>query len=126
MNHKNLKPRKNCGAFFTLTSLSIPRSSLILNKNWDLPKIIFSFALIICCCFASIAQNNHTVSGTITDSSSNESLIGVNVLIPEINNGQLIKMIRAEYLVDAKGLNLVRGKPISSADIQESVKKIIG
>ena len=49
-----------------------------------------------------------------------------NVLIPEINNGQLIKMIRAEYLVDAKGLNLVRGKPISSADIQESVKKIIG
>ena len=35
-------------------------------------------------------------------------------------------MIRAEYLVDAKGLNLVRGKPISSADIQESVKKIIG
>ena len=49
-----------------------------------------------------------------------------NVLIPEINNGQLIKMIRAAYLVDAKGLNLVRGKPISSADIQESVKKIIG
>ena len=49
-----------------------------------------------------------------------------NVLIPEINNGQLIKMIRAEYLVDAKGLNLVRGKPISSADIQETVKKIIG
>ena len=49
-----------------------------------------------------------------------------NILIPEINNGQLIKMIRAEYLVDAKGLNLVRGKPISSADIQESVKKLIG
>ena len=52
-----------------------------------MPKIIFSFALIICCCFASIAQNNHTVSGIITDSSSNESLIGVNVLIPEIGKG---------------------------------------
>lgn len=49
-----------------------------------------------------------------------------NVLIPEINNGQLIKMIRAEYLVDAKGLNLVRGKPISSEDIQHSVKEMIG
>tara|TARA_B100001996_G_scaffold186598_1_gene142760 strand:- start:6017 stop:7861 length:1845 start_codon:yes stop_codon:yes gene_type:complete len=49
-----------------------------------------------------------------------------NILIPEINNGQLIKMIRAEYLVDAKGLNLVRGKPISSADIKEAVKKLIG
>ena len=49
-----------------------------------------------------------------------------NVLIPEINNGQLIKMIRAEYLVDAKGLNLVRGKPISSEDIQKTVKETIG
>ena len=49
-----------------------------------------------------------------------------NVLIPEINNGQLIKMIRAEYLVDAKGLNLVRGKPISSEDIQYTVKEMIG
>jgi 2-oxoglutarate ferredoxin oxidoreductase subunit alpha len=49
-----------------------------------------------------------------------------NVLIPEINNGQLIKMIRAEYLVDAKGLNLVRGKPISSEDIQHTVKEMIG
>tara|TARA_B100001750_G_scaffold248397_1_gene279120 strand:- start:794 stop:2638 length:1845 start_codon:yes stop_codon:yes gene_type:complete len=48
------------------------------------------------------------------------------VLIPEINFGQLIKIIRSEYLVDAKGLNLVRGKPISSSNIQESVKALIG
>ena len=34
-------------------------------------------------------------------------------------------MIRAEYLVDAKGLNLVRGKPISSEDIQHTVKEMI-
>ena len=49
-----------------------------------------------------------------------------NVLIPEINLGQLIKVIRAEYLVDAKGLNQVYGKPISSTDIQEEAKKLIG
>ena len=49
-----------------------------------------------------------------------------NVLIPEINYGQLIKMIRAEYLVDAKGLNLVRGKPISTSDIQQAAKDLIG
>ena len=36
------------------------------------------------------------------------------VLIPEINMGQLIKLIRSEFLVDAKGLNLVRGKPIGA------------
>ena len=49
-----------------------------------------------------------------------------NVLIPEINFGQLIKVIRSEYLVDAKGLNQVYGKPISAADIQDEVKKLIG
>ena len=49
-----------------------------------------------------------------------------NVLIPEINYGQLIKIIRGEFLVDAKGLNQVRGKPISSSDIQEAVNTLIG
>ena len=48
------------------------------------------------------------------------------VLIPEINSGQLIKLIRAEFLVDAQGLNQVRGKPISSSDIQDSANKLIG
>ena len=49
-----------------------------------------------------------------------------NVLIPEINYGQLIKIIRGEFLVDAKGLNQVRGKPISSSDIQEAANTLIG
>ena len=49
-----------------------------------------------------------------------------NVLVPEINMGQLIKLIRSEYLVDAKGLNQVTGKPISASKIIETVNKIIG
>ena len=49
-----------------------------------------------------------------------------NVLVPEINMGQLIKLIRSEYLVDAKGLNQVNGRPISASKIIETVKKIIG
>ncbi|MAP70340.1 MAG: 2-oxoglutarate ferredoxin oxidoreductase subunit alpha [Candidatus Marinimicrobia bacterium] len=49
-----------------------------------------------------------------------------NVLMPEINSGQLSKIIRAEFLVDVKGLNLVRGKPISSADIQQAANSLIG
>ena len=48
------------------------------------------------------------------------------ILIPEINLGQLIKVIRAEYLVDAKGLNLVRGKPISTERINEKVNEMLG
>lgn len=47
------------------------------------------------------------------------------ILIPEINYGQLIKMIRAEYLVDAKGLNLVRGRPYSAGEIVNAVKELV-
>jgi 2-oxoglutarate ferredoxin oxidoreductase subunit alpha len=49
-----------------------------------------------------------------------------NVLVPEINLGQLLRLIRAEYLVDAQGLNLVRGRPISAGKIIETVKKMLG
>ena len=49
-----------------------------------------------------------------------------NVLVPEINMGQLIKIIRSEYLVDAKGLNQVNGRPISTTNIIDTVKEIIG
>ena len=49
-----------------------------------------------------------------------------NILIPEINMGQLIKIIRSEYLVDAKGLNQVNGRPISTTNIIKTVNEIIG
>jgi 2-oxoglutarate ferredoxin oxidoreductase subunit alpha len=55
-----------------------------------------------------------------------EIIIGFkNVLVPEINLGQFLRLIRAEYLVDAKGLNLVRGRPISALTIVETVKKTL-
>jgi len=47
------------------------------------------------------------------------------VLIPEINNGQLIKIIRDKYLVDAKGYNKVMGIPITKGEIVDAVKKMI-
>src|SRR5262249_22808928 len=34
------------------------------------------------------------------------------VLVPEINSGQLVRVLRAEYLVDAVGYNRVRGVPL--------------
>ncbi len=40
------------------------------------------------------------------------------VLIPEMNSGQLRQLIRAEYLVDAKGLNKIQGMPFTSAEIK--------
>jgi 2-oxoglutarate ferredoxin oxidoreductase subunit alpha len=40
------------------------------------------------------------------------------VLIPEMNSGQLRQLIRAEFLVDAKGLNKIQGMPFTSAEIK--------
>ena len=48
------------------------------------------------------------------------------ILIPEINTGQLSTIIRAKYLVDAEGLNIVRGRPIRASLIVNSVKKKLG
>ncbi len=47
------------------------------------------------------------------------------VLIPELNNGQLIKIIRDKYLVDAKGLNKIMGVPFTKTEIVEAVKNLI-
>ena len=47
------------------------------------------------------------------------------ILIPEINNGQLIKVIRDKYLVDAKGLNKIQGMPFTSAEIMEKIKEMV-
>lgn len=48
------------------------------------------------------------------------------ILIPEINMGQFRTIIRAEYLVDAEGLNIVRGRPIRASMIVNRVKKMLG
>ncbi len=47
------------------------------------------------------------------------------VLIPEINNGQLIKILRDKYLVDAKGYNKIMGVPITKGELTEVIKKML-
>lgn len=47
------------------------------------------------------------------------------VLIPEINNGQLIKIIRDKYFIDAKGYNKMMGIPISKMELTEEFRKYI-
>lgn len=48
------------------------------------------------------------------------------VLIPEINNGQLIKVIRDKYLIDAKGLNKIQGMPFTLIEIKDKIIEMIG
>ena len=47
------------------------------------------------------------------------------VLIPEINNGQLIKIIRDVYFVDAKGYNKVMGVPITKGELIDQITKML-
>ncbi|MFN2456814.1 MAG: 2-oxoacid:acceptor oxidoreductase subunit alpha [Chitinophagaceae bacterium] len=47
------------------------------------------------------------------------------VIIPEINNGQLIKIIRDKYLVDAKAYQKIMGVPITKAELLEEIKKYL-
>src|SRR5919201_5867617 len=47
------------------------------------------------------------------------------VLIPEMNLGQLLKLVRAEFLVDAVGYNRVRGLPFRSSEIAEVIEGLL-
>ncbi len=48
------------------------------------------------------------------------------VLVPEVNMGQLLFVIRGTYLVDAVGFNLVRGKPFQISEIQMKAEQLLG
>lgn len=45
-----------------------------------------------------------------------------NILIPEMNTGQLVKIIRSEYLLDAKALNKVSGQPFKISEIEDAIQ----
>ena len=49
-----------------------------------------------------------------------------NVLIPEMNCGQLLMLIRSRFLVNARGLNKVQGKPFTVNEIYSAIKEING
>ncbi|AXY77016.1 2-oxoacid:acceptor oxidoreductase subunit alpha [Paraflavitalea soli] len=48
------------------------------------------------------------------------------VLIPEINNGQLIKIIRDQYFIDAKGYNKIMGIPITKTELVMKLREMLG
>jgi 2-oxoglutarate ferredoxin oxidoreductase subunit alpha len=47
------------------------------------------------------------------------------VLIPEINNGQLVKIIRDAYFVDAKPFNKIMGIPITKGELLEEIRNLL-
>jgi len=47
------------------------------------------------------------------------------ILMPEINNGQLIKIIRDQYLVDAKAYNKIMGIPITKLELVTAIESYL-
>ena len=47
------------------------------------------------------------------------------VLVPEMNLGQLLKLVRAEFLVDAVGYNRVRGLPLRAAELADAIEALM-
>ena len=48
------------------------------------------------------------------------------VLVPEMNNGQLLTLLRSQYLVAAEGLNKVSGQPFKISEIEAAVRERLG
>ncbi len=48
------------------------------------------------------------------------------VLVPEMNLGQLSRLVRSEYLVDARSLNKVQGVPFRAAEIEAAILSHLG
>ena len=47
------------------------------------------------------------------------------VLVPEMNLGQLLKLVRAEFLVDAVGYNRVTGLPLRAAEVAAAIEALV-
>jgi 2-oxoglutarate ferredoxin oxidoreductase subunit alpha len=47
------------------------------------------------------------------------------VLVPEMNTGQLLMLLRARYLVDARGLNKVAGQPFKVREVLNGIEEAL-
>jgi 2-oxoglutarate ferredoxin oxidoreductase subunit alpha len=48
------------------------------------------------------------------------------VLVPEMNMGQLLLLLRAKYLVDAQGFNKIQGQPFKISELENKIAEVVG
>jgi 2-oxoglutarate/2-oxoacid ferredoxin oxidoreductase subunit alpha len=48
------------------------------------------------------------------------------VLVPEMNMGQLVMILRAKFLVDAQSYGKIQGKPFKQSEIEDKIEELIG
>ncbi len=47
------------------------------------------------------------------------------VLVPEMNMGQLVKLVRADYLINASGFNKIQGRPFKVSEIVNRINRAL-
>jgi 2-oxoglutarate ferredoxin oxidoreductase subunit alpha len=47
------------------------------------------------------------------------------VMVAEMNMGQLLKMIRADYLIDAVGCNKIQGRPFKVSEVESRILRAL-
>jgi 2-oxoglutarate ferredoxin oxidoreductase subunit alpha len=47
------------------------------------------------------------------------------ILVPELNMGQLLWVLRAKYLVDAVGLNKIQGRPFKQVELEQKIEEML-
>jgi 2-oxoglutarate ferredoxin oxidoreductase subunit alpha len=47
------------------------------------------------------------------------------IIIPELNTGQLLKLVREAFLIDARGINKVAGEPFTAQELTDKIEEII-
>jgi 2-oxoglutarate/2-oxoacid ferredoxin oxidoreductase subunit alpha len=48
------------------------------------------------------------------------------ILVPELNLGQLARLVRAEYLVDARSVTKVQGVPFTALEVETAMLDALG
>ena len=85
------------------------------------PKKISTFLVVLLSVFSSFAQEKFTLSGTIIDANSNETLIGVNVVIPELKTGVTTNEYGFYSITLPKGIYSVQISYLGYQNIEESI-----
>jgi 2-oxoglutarate ferredoxin oxidoreductase subunit alpha len=47
------------------------------------------------------------------------------ILVPEMNMGQLVMILRAKYLVDAQSYGKIQGKPFKQSEIEDKIEELL-
>ena len=85
-------------------------------------KKISLFCLLLLSCLFATAQEKFTLSGTISDNNSNETLIGVNLFIPELKTGVTTNEYGFYSITIPKGNYNIRISYMGYQTLEESIQ----